>query len=288
VTQVTQTPLKPPVFATRPDIRLIAADMDGTLLDDNDDLNDHLWPLLDELARRKILFCPASGRQYYNLLERFHDVRDEVVFIAENGTYVVRQGREISSDCIEPEVVTRLVLAVRELRLSGVDVGVVVCGKRSAYIERRDRAFRAEVEGYYTKLQAVGDLLSTPEDEVLKVSIFDFGSAEHTTAPALARFRATHQVVVSGEHWVDIMSRTANKGEGIRHLQQSLGITRAQTMVFGDFLNDLEMMDAGQYSFAMANAHPALRSRARYVAPSNRENGVVRTIASVLGISCKS
>jgi Cof subfamily protein (haloacid dehalogenase superfamily) len=288
VTQVIETSLEPPVFATQPDIRLIAADMDGTLLDGNGDLNEQLWPLLDELARRKILFCPASGRQYYNLLERFHNVSDEAVFIAENGTYVVRQGREISSDCIEPEVVAPLVLAVRELRLCGVDVGVVVCGKRSAYIERPDRAFRVEAEGFYTKLQTVDDLLTTPEDEVLKVSIFSFGSAEHTTAPALARFRATHQVVVSGEHWTHVMSRTANKGEGIRHLQQSLGITRAQTMVFGDFLNDVEMMDAGQYSFAMANAHPALRSRARYMAPSNRENGVVRTIASVLGISCKS
>jgi Cof subfamily protein (haloacid dehalogenase superfamily) len=286
VTQVTETPLEPPVFATQPDIRLIAADMDGTLLDDNDKLNEDLWPLLHELNRRGILFCPASGRQYYNLLERFRDVSDEVVFIAENGTYVVRQGREISSDCLAPEVVGRLVLAVRELQDTGVDVGVVVCGKRSAYIERSDPAFLAVVEGYYAQLQVVDDLLTAPDDEILKVAVHDFGSAERTTAPALSRFRATHQVVVSGEHWVDIMNLTANKGEGIRHLQQSLGITRAQTMVFGDFLNDLEMMDAGEYSFAMENAHPALRTRARYVAPSNSENGVVRTIASVLGISC--
>jgi len=286
VTQVTETSLELPFFATQPDIRLIAADMDGTLLDDNDELSEDLWSLLRELARRKILFCPASGRQYYNLLERFREVSDGLVFIAENGTYVVRQGQEISSDCMEPEVVGRLVLAVRELRDSGVDVGVVVCGKRSAYIERTDRAFRAEVEGYYAKLQVVDDLRTTPDDEMLKVGVFNFGSAEHTTAPALDRFRATHQVVVSGDHWVDIMNLTANKGEGIRHLQQSLGITRAQTMVFGDFLNDLEMMDAGEYSFAMANAHPTLRARARYVAPSNTQNGVVRTIASVLGISC--
>lgn len=147
MTQVTETPLELPFFATQPDIRLIAADMDGTLLDDNDELSEDLWSLLRELARRKILFCPASGRQYYNLLERFREVSDELVFIAENGTYVVRQGQEISSDCMEPEVVGRLVLAVRELRDSGVDFGVVVCGKRSAYIERTDRAFRAEVGG---------------------------------------------------------------------------------------------------------------------------------------------
>jgi len=64
VTQVTETPLELPVFATQPDIRLIAADMDGTLLDDNDDLNEHLWPLLHELARRKILSSSQRGRRF--------------------------------------------------------------------------------------------------------------------------------------------------------------------------------------------------------------------------------
>jgi hydroxymethylpyrimidine pyrophosphatase-like HAD family hydrolase len=90
--------------------------------------------------------------------------------------------------------------------------------------------------------------------------------------------------VVSGEHWVDVMNPATNKGAGIRSIQRALGITPAQTMVFGDFLNDLEMMDAADYSFAMHNAHPVLRERARYVAPPNTENGVVRTISSVLGL----
>jgi len=100
----------------------------------------------------------------------------------------------------------------------------------------------------------------------------------------LAKFRDTHQVTVSGEHWIDVTSKTANKGAAITHLQDALGITPAQTMVFGDFLNDLEMMDTADYSFAMDNAHPLLRSRARFVAPPNSENGVVRTVASVLDI----
>ena len=274
------------MFESRPDIRLIAADMDGTLLDDHDELPGDLWSLVRELSRQGIVFCPASGRQYDNLLERFRDVADDVVFIAENGTYVVRGGREISSDTLAPEVVRRVVAEMRALRASGVDVGVVVCAKSSAFIERTDGPFRAEVDKYYARLDVVTDLLAVPLDDVLKVAVFDFGSAEQTTAPALAHLRGTQQVVVSGEHWVDVMNLTANKGEGIRALQRALGVTPAQTMVFGDFLNDLEMMDAAKYSFAMDNAHPALRERARFVAPPNSENGVVRTIASVLGLEC--
>ncbi|QTE31512.1 HAD family hydrolase [Pengzhenrongella sicca] len=264
--------------------------MDGTLLDDANGLHEHLWPLVRELHRRGIVFCPASGRQYHNLLERFGEVADDVVFIAENGTYVVRRGHELSSDGLALDVVGRLVATVRELAGSGADVGVVVCGKDMAYIERSDAAFRAQADTYYARLRVVDDLrtmLGDPlfADEVLKVAVFDFGSAQATTAPALAGFRATHQVVVSGEHWVDVMSPTANKGTAVRQLQQALGITRAQTMVFGDFLNDLEMMDAADYSFAMDNAHPLLRARARFVAPRNTQNGVVRTISAMLGLA---
>jgi hypothetical protein len=83
---------------------------------------------------------------------------------------------------------------------------------------------------------------------------------------------------------VDVLSPTANKGRAVRRLQEELGVTPDQTMVFGDFLNDLEMMDAATWSFAVANAHPLLKARARFVAPANNANGVVRTVRAVLGL----
>ena len=271
-------------FDPRPDIRLIAADMDGTLLDDDKALHEHFWPLVAELFERGVLFCVASGRQYANLYSRFRDVADEMVFLAENGAYVVKGTREISSQTMAAGLVDELVRAVRDLAASGADVGVVVCGKRAAYLDRVDARFREKVDLYYASQQIVGDLLDRPDDGILKVTVYDFQSAERVTAPALAGFADQAQVVVSGAHWLDVMDPATNKGAGIRSIQNALGLTPAQTMVFGDFLNDLEMMDAAEYSFAMHNAHPVLRERARYLAPPNTENGVVRTISSVLGL----
>jgi Cof subfamily protein (haloacid dehalogenase superfamily) len=272
-----------PTFDHVPDIKLIACDMDGTLLDDEDAIHDEFWPLIDRLHARGITFCPASGRQYFNLRERFEPIADEVIFIAENGTYVVRGDTELSSDCLDRQVARELVGVARGLNESGADVGAVLCGKRSAYIERADEPFLTEVVKYYQRLQIVADL-DEIDDDVLKVAIYDFDSSERVSAPAFAAFRDTHQVVVSGQHWLDIMDLHANKGSGIRHIQEVLGITKDQTMVFGDFLNDLEMMDEATYSFAMANAHPELAERARFQAPENTANGVVRTIKSVLGL----
>ncbi|MFB7595592.1 Cof-type HAD-IIB family hydrolase [Streptomyces sp. NPDC056160] len=263
------------------DIRLIVTDMDGTLLDDAKRMPPGLRPLLAELRRRGVLFSPASGRQYATLAEQFAGVDEGMVFIAENGTYVVRDGEELSSDPLEPAVAARLVSAVRELAARGTDVGAVVCGKRSAYVERGDEAFLAEVRKYYVRHQVVADAAAV-DDDVIKVALFDFGAAERRTAPALAPFAATHQVVVSGEHWVDVMNRTADKGAAVRRLQRDLGISAAQTLVFGDYLNDLEMLDTAEWSFAMANAHPEVIRRARHLAPSNNDNGVLRTISRLM------
>ncbi|GEC02932.1 hydrolase [Streptomyces spinoverrucosus] len=265
------------------DIRLVVTDMDGTLLDDDKRAPAGLWEVLEQLRERGVLFSPASGRQYATLAREFARAAEGMVFIAENGTYVVRDGVELSSDPLDPAVVTEVVEAVRRLAAGGVDVGAVVCGKRSAYVERTDEPFLAEVRKYYVEHRMVEDVTAVGDD-ILKVALYDFGPAERTTAPALARFGATHQVVVSGEHWVDLMNRTANKGAAIRRLQRELGITPAQTMVFGDYLNDLEMLDTAEWSFAMANAHPEVIRRARHVAPANTENGVLRTITRVLGL----
>ncbi|MEW2155308.1 Cof-type HAD-IIB family hydrolase [Streptomyces sp. NPDC007189] len=272
-----------PLPAGPADIRLIVTDMDGTLLDDAKRIPGELWPALAELRRRGVLFSPASGRQYATLARQFARVAEGMVFIAENGTYVVRDGVELSSDPMDGSVAAELVRTVRRLAADGVDVGTVVCGKRAAYVERTDEAFLAEVRRYYVEHRIVADATAV-EDDVIKVALFDFGSAERSTAPALAGFAGTHQVVVSGEHWVDVMNRTANKGAALRGLQRALGITPAQTMVFGDHLNDLEMLDAAHWSFAMANAHPEVVRRARHLAPSNNDNGVLRTISRVLGL----
>lgn len=263
-----------------PDIRLIATDMDGTLLDEEKVIHDEFWPLIDQLHARGVTFCPASGRQYYSLRRQFDEIADELVFIAENGAYVVNgaDGNEISADCLPLSQAQELVVAAR-----GVPhTGAVLCGKKSAYVESTEEPFLSEVRPYYARLELVDDLLAITDDEILKVAIYDSVSAERNVGAALADYRESVQVVVSGAHWLDLMSPAANKGNGLRRVQALLGVTPAQTLVFGDFLNDAEMMDAAEYSFAMANAHPDLLARARYRAPANTANGVVRTIRTVL------
>jgi Cof subfamily protein (haloacid dehalogenase superfamily) len=270
-----------------PDIRLIACDLDGTLLDAEHRISADFWPLLKQLKDKGIVFCPASGRQYHKLREQFKQAADGLVFIAENGTCVMRDDQELRSDCLDISIVHNLVRTGRKLQATGAQTGSVLCGKRAAYIEWKNPAFQAEVSRYYQRLEVVDDLLAV-DDDFLKLAVFDFSSSQDNVFPAFAHFSATHQVVVSGVHWLDVMVAHANKGTGLRHVQEMLGIDASQTMAFGDYLNDLEMMDQAHYSFAMENAHPQLKARARFTAPANTDNGVVRAIRNLLGLEITS
>ncbi len=266
------------------DIRLIAVDMDGTLLHPDGTIPEALWPLLGRLRERGIAFAPASGRQLATLQAMFAGAEGELDYIAENGAYVVRGDVEVSSDALDPAVVAAVIARLRALVAGGtLRAGLVVCGKRSAYVESTDAAFLAEVEKYYAKLEVVADL-GAVDDQVLKLAVFDFDGGESHAAPEFADLRATHQVVVSGAHWVDIMNTTVDKGVALRALQDALGVTAAQTAAFGDYLNDLELLQAAHFSYAMANAHPDVAAVARFRAPSNADAGVLTVIEELLGL----
>ena len=73
-------------------IRLIAADMDGTLLDSRSRLPAGIFPMIRELTGQGIRFVIASGRQYYNLESLFRPVADRLTFVAENGAAVFEKG----------------------------------------------------------------------------------------------------------------------------------------------------------------------------------------------------
>lgn len=256
--------------------------MDGTLLDADGGIPDRFWELLAIMNERGIVFAPASGRQLATLAAMFAPALAGMPLIAENGTLVVRDGVEVSSSVLEPNAWRAMVRATRAARDAGRNLGVVVCGKRAGYTERTDAAFVHACSPYYFDLDLVEDQLAV-DDDVIKMAVFDFEDAE-AAAASFRAFSGAHQVVTSGHHWIDIMAAGANKGTAVRALQASLGVTREQTVAFGDFFNDAEMLAEAAWSFATANAHPEIRELARYDAPSHRDHGVIQVLEQLLGL----
>ena len=78
-------------------IKLILSDMDGTLLDENNQLPAEFDEVMEELHKRGVQFAPASGRQYYSLLKSFPQYEDRFIFVSDNGTIVRQHGKELFS-----------------------------------------------------------------------------------------------------------------------------------------------------------------------------------------------
>ncbi|MGF1775922.1 HAD family hydrolase [Vibrio nomapromontoriensis] len=259
-------------------IKFIASDMDGTLLDPQGKLPADFLDLHRQICDKGILFCAASGRQYYSLLETFAPIQDEMMFIAENGTIVMHQGKELYSCEIDRSAIHRIITEVRKIP----NAYVVLCGKRSAYIETDDSQALEEIAKYYHRRESVSDLLSV-DDDFIKVAICHFDGTEKHVFPAIDKeFGHDHQVVVSAKIWLDVMNAQASKGTAIRHLQETLGFTHEQTMSFGDYFNDVEMLQASYHSYAVDNAHEKVKTYAKFSAPSNSENGVHQVISAYL------
>ncbi|ELP5729428.1 HAD family hydrolase [Vibrio vulnificus] len=257
-----------------PEIKFIAADMDGTLLDESGQLDPLFFELFQALDERGILFSAASGRQYYSLLETFKPIKDQMMFIAENGTLVMHRGKELYSCVLDDKNIVEIIRAARSVK----GAHIVLCGKDSAYVETDDSRALQEISKYYHRCQSVTDLLAV-KGPFIKVAICHFDGAQEQIFPTMnAAFGQTHQVVISAKIWLDVMHAEASKGAAIKHLQQTLGFTYEQTMSFGDYLNDVEMLKQSYHSYAMANAHETVKQIARFEAPSNREAGVMHII----------
>ncbi|GAM57260.1 hydrolase [Vibrio ishigakensis] len=232
---------------TQQKIKFVAVDMDGTLLNENGELPKDFFSVFEQLKHNNILFAAASGRQYYSLRDTFEKVQDEMLFIAENGTFVMHKGEELYSATMPKQEIVEIVNAVRAIP----NAYLVLCGKRSAYIETQDPVALEEIQHYYHRCEYVEDVLSI-EDDFIKVAVCHFGGTEELVYPTLApKFAQTHQVVISGRIWLDLMNICASKGDAIKQLQNRFDFTEQQTMSFGDYLNDIEMLKVSYYSYAM-------------------------------------
>lgn len=261
------------------DIKLIVTDMDGTFLNSKYEVSPDFPKVYEELKKRDILFVPASGRQMSGITKYFDEIQNEIGFIAENGGYVVYKNEEIFADKLSQNSIANIVSAVREIP----DARAVLSAKENSYYESTDKTFVDYFSKYYIQNQKREDLTQEVDDSVFKIAVYHPVSSEEFLYPVLKKFEDEDLVVVvSGKNWLDIMNKHTNKGNAIEKLQKSLNILPEQTMAFGDYLNDIEMLKNAHYSYAMENAHPSVKEVAKFEACSNDRFGVLETIKTYL------
>lgn len=259
-------------------IRLIVSDMDGTLLNSKHEVSPEFVKIFKELQERDIKFAVASGRQYYSLRERMEEVKEDLIYIAENGAIVMYRDEELHMVPMEKDLAHEIIQAVRQLD----NKYLVLCGKKQAYIEKTDPEFMEPFLNHYEKYEVVDDLLKVEDDVFLKLTVCDLSGAEENSLPHLKHFEDRLQVKLSGEIWVDFNAQNAQKGNALKAVQEQLNIKEEETVAFGDYLNDIELFQHSRYSYAMKNAHAEVKAVATHCAGSNDELGVENVLQELL------
>ncbi len=260
-------------------VKFIASDLDGTLLDDDKHLPEEIFPLIEELATRNILFAPASGRQYANLRTLFSSVADKVVFICENGAHVKYRGQTLSLVTIDD---SRLKSALDEIRaIPGLFP--MLCAANCSYIENDEQPFSTYARKSYTNCKKVHSLDSViGKEKICKISVYDdIGAAENCMKRLPERIPGL-RVTISGREWCDVAAPEANKGEAIRVIRRVFGLQKEECVAFGDHMNDVGMLEECAHAFVPENGYPPLKERFRRIIPSNTEGGVLSAIKKIL------
>lgn len=263
-------------------IKMIVSDLDGTLLNKKKELPERFPKLIEALKKEGILFVPASGRAVHTVKLQFEKQFEELGFICENGNVVLNGGKVIyhtSIDEGELQDILKLIEAIEELRPA-------LCGINTTYIKDQLPAFEDQVRRFFYNTVIVEDLSEViGKEPICKISNID-GIDPHINAyPKLRGLEDHYDLIFSGENWIDIVKKGENKGKALKMLMKKTGIKPKETMVFGDFLNDLTLMEVCDHTFAMKNGHPELKMAAKYITKkTNEEDGVIETIAEVLNL----
>jgi hypothetical protein len=265
------------------DIRLVALDLDGTLLGEDYQLSPAMELALLSARRLGLIITLATNRMEASarLFARRLGLREPIISF---GGALVRppdSSHALLDLRIEKD------LARQALRtLKGPEI--------FRFVFQQDRAFTDRETWYSVRygeilgvpIHAVEDLEAILDDAPTAV-VFRTPPEEASKASALLSriVDGRARLLRSLPHYIEILHREATKGRGLQALLEHYGLDQKQCMAVGDGINDLEMLEAAGLGVAVANAHQRLKASADYVSSNPRERGVFEALVRWCGIA---
>lgn len=266
-------------------IKLIASDLDGTLMSpDHLTVSEKTYKTLKSAHDKGIKIAVATGRP----LALIDNVLNQVPFvdyvIYSNGAcaYDRNAKKNVHSDLIENEKAVEIV----EYFLSLDVFFEIYVNGRSCY--QTDKAgffnnmglpqeFLDEVASTMDGYESLVDFLKNDKSGMEKITFYGVvGDVYENVKSKLEQYGLAACSSLAGT--IEATNITADKGNALKGICNSMGITRDEVMSFGDAGNDCPMLEFATYSFAMANATDECKACAKFTALSNAEDGVAAAI----------
>lgn len=263
------------------EIKLIAIDLDGTLLNEQDDITERTIEKLGELVSMGIQIVPATGRCAALIHKKLLSIPDIHYGITENGASLWDfQTQDSLRTILLPAGTAGLIFSAMEQEKGYIEL----FADGIAYADRKDiEICKNQVDNpffldYFLKDHEFVEGLSSRKDLCARAEKINlFYMEDRVRLPLTEQLQRTgrYQVTSSLRGNMELNAANANKGSALKELCSYLNISLEHTMAIGDGDNDIEMMMSAGVGIAMGNGDPRVKQAAAYVTKSNDEEGVL-------------
>lgn len=260
--------------------RLVATDLDGTLVRSDGTVSDYTRGVLDELDRRDVPVVFVTGRPLRWAEEVFEHVGSHGLAIVSNGALVWDVARE-RIDLERPIEPALGIEVCRAIRAAVPGTAYAVEDVHGIALEPQFRERYGIPEG--SRRAPVEELFDRPALKLL--------ARHEELAPEefwdLAEVATDGRLVItwsSSTSLLEISAPDVTKASTLALLCDRLRVAAEEVIAFGDMPNDLPMLTWAGTSYAMADAHRSVTEVADHVAPGHDEDGVARVLAGVFGL----
>ena len=265
-------------------IKLIATDMDGTLLDPKGQVDlPRLEKLLDQLEERGIRFVIATGNEIHRVKQLLGHLTERVVLIVANGARIFEGNQLLQAQTWDDDMVNRALefFKGRECQdqfvVTSMNGGFVKEG--TVFTQLENFMTPEMIELFYQRMNFVEELESHLFGGVLKMSLVVGEERSDSVLEEINQLFNGHvQAVSSGYGCIDILQAGIHKAWGLQELLKRWDIKAEEIMAFGDSENDVEMLQLAGIAYAMENADDKAKAVATNFAPSNSQAGVYQVL----------
>ena len=270
------------------DIRVIATDMDGTLLDPKGQLDlPRLEKILDKLDQCDIRFVIATGNEVHRMRQLLGHLTERVVLVVANGARIFENNELIQAQTWDDAMVDRALAHFKGRECQDQFVVTAMNGgfvKKGTVFTELDKFMTPEmIEKLYQRMQFVDEFDSNLFGGVLKMSMVVGEERSESVLQEINDLFDGHvRAVSSGYGCIDILQDGIHKAWGLVELLKRWNLKPEQIMAFGDSENDIEMLELAGISYAMENAEEAVKRVTTKVAPANSQAGVYKVLENWL------
>jgi len=270
------------------EIKIVATDMDGTLLDPKGQLDlPRLEKILDKLDQCDIRFVIATGNEVHRMRQLLGHLAERVVLVVANGARIFENNELIQAQTWDDAIVDRALAHFKGRECQDQFVVTAMNGgfvKKGTVFTELDKFMTPEmIEKLYQRMNFVDEFDSNLFGGVLKMSMVVGEERLDSVLQEINDLFDGHvRAVSSGYGCIDILQDGIHKAWGLVELLKRWNLKPEQIMAFGDSENDIEMLELAGISYAMENAEEAVKRVATKVAPANSQAGVYKVLENWL------